>query len=79
MPYGSKLDIPPTNHHLLQKSQSLNEKCWTIFREKKKSQDNGPSAEKLQDRKSKKTRPGKKREEIGKRNQMTALRFQTGA
>ena len=44
----------------------------------KKSQENGPLAEKWQDRKSKRTRQKKTREEIGKGNQMTALRFQTG-
>ena len=43
-----------------------------------KSQENGPLAEKWQDRKSKSTRQNKTREEIGKGNQMIALRFQTG-
>ena len=35
-------------------------------------------AEKLPDRKSKRTRQRKTREEIGKENKMTTLRFQTG-
>ena len=43
-----------------------------------KSQENGPLAEKLQDRKSKRTRQKKIREEIEKGNEMTTLRFQTG-
>ena len=52
VPYGSKLHIPPTNYHLLATQQepykkqklTLNEKCLRVFW--KKSQENGPLAEK---------------------------------
>ena len=46
-------------------------------KKKKKRQKNGPYAEQLQEKKSKKT-SRKTTVEIGKRNQITALRFQTG-
>ena len=61
VPCGSKLNIPATSYHLLQKSQSLNEKCWTIFRGEK-SQENGPSAEK-NDKTEGARRLGRKKEE----------------
>ena len=62
MPYGSKLHTPPTNYHpscstrAIQKSLTRNEKCLRVFW--KKSQKNGPLAEK-NDRKSKRTRQKK--------------------
>ena len=52
--------------------KALCESCLRILW--KKSQENGPLVETLQDRKNKRTRQ-KNEEEIGKRNQMTALRF----
>ena len=58
----------------VQKSLTLNKKYLSFL---EKHQENGPFAEKWQDRKSKRTRQ-KKTKEIGKGNQMTALRFQTG-
>ena len=76
MPYGSKLHIPPTNYHLLATQQEPYKKTFLrVFWGK--SQENGPLAEKWQKRKSKRTRQKITREEIGKGNQMTALRFQT--
>ena len=61
VPYGSKLHIPPTNYHLLaaqqepyKKAQLLTKNMWEFSG--KKSQENGPLAEKWQDRKSKRTR-----------------------
>ena len=79
-PYGSKLHIPPSSYHLLATQQKVYkkgsfEKAVGEFCGKK-SQENGPLVEKLQDRKNKWTRQ-KNEEEIGKRNQMTALRFHT--
>ena len=73
MPYGSKLHIPPTNYHLLAAQQepykksliTLNEKCLRVFW-REQSQENGPLAEKWQDRKSKRTRQRKQeRQERG--------------
>ena len=45
MPYGSKLHIPPTNYHPLAAQKSL----WE-FSGEKKSQENGPLAEKWKDK-----------------------------
>ena len=77
-----KLHIPPTNYHLLatqqepyKKVQFLTKKMFENFL--RKSREKGPLEEKWQDRKSKRTRQ-KTIEEIKKRNQTTALRFQTG-
>ena len=74
---GRKLHIPPTNYHLLAAQQKPyeNEKYLSFL---EKNQENGPLGEKLRDRKNKRTRQKKTRQEIGKGNQMTALRFQTG-
>ena len=84
MPYGSKLHIPPTNYHLLaaqqepykKKSLTLNEKYLRVFW--KKSQENGPEAEKND--KTERARGLGRKNKRGDRkgNQMTALRFQTG-
>ena len=71
-----QLSSPSCSTQAIQKSQTRNKKILRVFW--KKSQENGPLAEKWQDRKSKRTRQKKTRQEIGKGNQMTALRFQTG-
>ena len=71
-----QLSSPSCSTRAIQKSLTLNEKYLRVFWEK--SQENEPLVEKWQDRKSKRTRQKKTREEIGKGNQMTALRFQTG-
>ena len=70
-----QLSSPSCSTWAIQKSLTLHKKYWKVFW--KKSQVNGPLAEKWQDRKSKGTRQKKTREEIGKGNQMTAPRFQT--
>ena len=72
-----QLSSPSCSTRAIQKSLTLNEK-YLSFPEKQKRPENGPLAEKRQDRKSKRTRQKNTREEIGKGNQMTALRFQTG-
>ena len=59
-----QLASPSCSTRAIQKSLSLNEKYLRVFW-RKKSQENGPLAEKLQDRKSKRTRQ-KKQEEIPK-------------
>ena len=71
----NQLSSPSCSTRAVQKNLILNEKYLSFL---EKSQENGPLAEKWQDRKSKRTRRKKTREEIGKGNQMTALRFQTG-
>ena len=76
VPYGSRLHMQQshTKKKRKKKSLTLSQKCLRVFCccwEKSGTQ-------KLQDRKSKKTRQKKTREQIGKGNQMTALRFQTG-
>ena len=71
------LSSPSCSTRAIQKSLTLNEKYLRVFWEK--SQENGPLAEKRQDRKSKRIRQKEKQtEETGKGNQITALRFQTG-
>ena len=70
-----QLSSPSCSTRAIQKSLTLNEKYLRVFW--KQSQENGPLAEKWHDRKSKRTRQKNTREEIGKGNQMTALRFQT--
>ena len=67
---------PSCSTRSIQKSLTLNKQKIDSFLEKR--QKNGSLAEKRQDRKSKRTRQKKTIEEIGKGNQMTALRFQTG-
>ena len=97
--YKIKQMLYPTNYHLLaaqqepyKKAQLLTKTIWVFWEQ---SQENGPLAEKWQDRKSKRTRQNppktttttkkqknnnkKTREEIEKGNQMTAMRFQTGS
>ena len=66
---------PSCSTRAIQKKLTLDKKYLSFL--EKKSQENGPLAEKWQDRKSKRTRQKKTREETGKGNQMTALRFQT--
>ena len=68
-----QISSPRCSTRAIQKSLTLNE-IYSSFLEK--SQENGPLAEKWQDRKSKRTR--RKKQEIGKGSHMTALRFQTG-
>ena len=70
-----QLSSPSCSTRAIQKSLTINDKYLSFL---EKSQENGPSAEKWEDRRSKRTRQEKTREEIGKGNQMTALRFQTG-
>ena len=70
-----QLSSPSCSTRAIQKSLTFNKKYLSFL---EKSQENGRLAEKWQDRKSKRTRQKKTREEIGKGNQMTALRFQTG-
>ena len=70
-----QLSTPSCSTRAIQKSLTLNEKYFSFL---EKSQENGPLAEKWQDKKSKRTRQkNKTRKEIGTWNQMTALRFQT--
>ena len=78
-----QLSSPSCSTGAIQKGLTGNEKYLSFLerekkekRKRKKSQENGPLAEKLQG--SKRTRQKKTREEIGKGNQMTALKFQTG-
>ena len=71
-----QLSSPSCSTRDIQKSLILNEKYLRVSG--KKCKENGPLAEKWRDRKSKRTRQKKTRQEIGKGNQMTALRFQTG-
>ena len=68
-----QLSSPSCSTRAIQKNLTLNEKYLSFL---EKSQENGPLAEKWQDRKSKRTRQKRKktREEIGNGNQMTALR-----
>ena len=68
---------PSCSTRAIQKSLTLNEIYLSVFW-KTNCQKNGPLADKLQDRKSKRTKQKKTRVEIGKGNQMTALRFQEG-
>ena len=72
-----QLSSPSCSTRAIQKSLiTLNEKYLSFL---EKRQENGPLAKKRQDRKSKRTRQEKeRREEIGKGNQMAALKFQTG-
>ena len=67
MSYGSKLQIPPTNYHLLAAEQEPTKNVSEIF--------GGKSGEWTISRKM--TRQ-KEKDETDKRNQMTALKFQTG-
>ena len=62
---------PICSTRAIQKILTLNEKYLSFL--EKKSPENGPLAEKLQHRKSKRNRQKKTREETGKGNQMTAL------
>ena len=87
MPYGSKQHIPPTNYHLLaaqqepyKKSLTLNERYLSFLGGKKreKRQENGSLAENDKTERARRLGRKKTREEIGKGNQMTGLRFQTG-
>ena len=69
VPYGSKLHIPPTNYHLLAVQREPYKKAylltkWTMSRKMMIEKATGL------DRKT--------NEAIGKRNRMTAPRFQTG-
>ena len=80
MPYGSKLYIPPTNDHLLAPQQETYKEAY-LFKKivsfLERSQENGPLQTNIKTERSRGL--GRKtREEIGKGNQMTALRFQTG-
>ena len=73
-----QLSSPSCSTRAIQKSLTLNEKnIWEFSGKKVRKMDHYSLAEKCQDRKSKRTRQGKK-QEIGKGNQMTALRFKTG-
>ena len=68
MQYGSKLHIPPTNHYFLAAQQEPYKKAKLLTENVSefsgKNQEFGPSAEKWQDRKSKRT-SWKTREENG--------------
>ena len=70
--------FPSCSTRAMQKRQTL-KKIFESFLEKKR-QENGPLAEKWQDRKSKRTWQKNKKGNlsIGKGTEMTALRFQTG-
>ena len=82
MPYGSTLHIPPTNLLLLAAKQEPCKKAYLLtknieeFSGKKFSR---KGQQKKKDKAERVTGLGSRtREEIAKRNQMTALRFRTG-
>ena len=74
-PTTYQLSSPSCSTRVIQKSLTCNKQYLNFL---EKSQENGPLAEKLQDRKRKRTRQKNKKRGNRKGNQMTALRFQSG-
>ena len=71
-----QLSSPSCSKRAIQKSLTLNEKYLRVFWKKVRRMDH--QQKKMTRQKEQKDQAEKTREEIGKGNQMTALRFQTG-
>ena len=79
MIYSSMQNIASTNYHLLAAKQDLYRKAFLLTNNTEKSQENEPVGRKKKDLTDRVTGVGRrKRKEIVKRNQMTALRWGGG-